>query len=334
MNSKNQPVYLSTYLEPLNSLLSRDDITDIYINEPGEVWIETIGGNIERQTKEILSQKNLIRLAQQVAAYSHQGINRENPLLAATLPDGSRIQIVISPASKTSCVIAIRKHAVKTVKLADYLENDVFKNSIIDNRVGTNEVDKQLLEAHSKRDFATMLSTAVKAKKNILISGGTSTGKTTFLNSLISEIPVSERLILIEDTPELKTSHENSVGLIAVRDNLGEAIINTNDLLTASLRLRPDRIIVGELRGTEAFTFLRAINTGHPGSMTTIHADSPQHAIEQLVLLVLQSGTQLTRADIIEYVSRTVDLYVQLKRENGKRFISEIVLNSEKLTQI
>jgi type IV secretion system protein VirB11 len=173
-----------------------------------------------------------------------------------------------------------------------------------------------------------MISEAVKARRNILIAGGTSTGKTTFLNALIREVPPEERLILIEDTPELHIRHANSVGLIVARSPLGEAQVTANDLLSASLRMRPDRIILGELRGPEAFAFLRAVNTGHPGSMTSVHADSPQGAIEQIVLLALQAGTQLSRDDVRHYVSNTVDLIVYLTRTAGQRRVGEVMLSS------
>jgi type IV secretion system protein VirB11 len=172
-----------------------------------------------------------------------------------------------------------------------------------------------------------MLAAAVKGRKNILISGGTSTGKTTFLNALLREVPDEERLILIEDTPELQTRHENLVGLLAARSALGEAQVTANDLLSASLRMRPDRIILGELRGDEAYAFLRAVNTGHPGSMTTVHADSAERAVEQIVLLALQAGTQLNREDIRHYVRNTVDVFVQLERIAGRRRIAEVVLS-------
>jgi type IV secretion system protein VirB11 len=145
------------------------------------------------------------------------------------------------------------------------------------------------------------------------------------LNSLLQEIPAQERLILIEDTPELRISHANSVGLLAVKGDQGEALVKADDLLQAALRMRPDRIILGELRGAEAYTFLRAVNTGHPGSLTTIHADSPERAIEQLALIVLQTGTQLSRQDIVHYVRSTVDLVVQLERRDGKRIVSQMM---------
>ncbi len=173
-------------------------------------------------------------------------------------------------------------------------------------------------------DIAAALRAAVRGRLNVLISGGTSSGKTTFLNALIREIPPEERLILIEDTPEIRLAHANAVGLIAARSALGEAAVTANDLVSASLRMRPDRIILGELRGPEAFAFLRAINTGHPGSMTTIHADSVERAFEQLALLVLEGGSTLQRADILSYVRTTVDVVLQLSRDVTGRHVSGI----------
>ena len=138
-------------------------------------------------------------------------------------------------------------------------------------------------------------------------------------------MPKEERLILIEDTPELRVSHDNMIGLLAARSALGEAEVSADDLVAASMRMRPDRIILGELRGPEAFAFLRAVNTGHPGSMTTVHADSAERAIEQIVLLVMQAGTRLNRDDVRHYVRSTIDLYVQLTREGGRRRVAEVI---------
>lgn len=174
------------------------------------------------------------------------------------------------------------------------------------------------------KDVRAALRDAVIARRNIIISGGTATGKTTFLNALLKEVPANERLILIEDTPEIRVSHANAVGLVGIKGRLGEASVTPDDLLQASLRMRPDRIILGELRGAEAYTFLRAINTGHPGSMTTLHADSPHGAIEQLALIVLQSGVQLRRTDIVDYVRSVVGLIVQLDRHEGARRVSKL----------
>jgi len=169
----------------------------------------------------------------------------------------------------------------------------------------------------------------VRSRRNILVSGGTSSGKTTFLNALLREIPADERLILIEDTPELAVEQLNHIGLLSVRGELGEARVTTNDLVSASLRMRPDRIILGELRGPEAFAFLRAVASGHPGSMTTIHADSPATAIEQLVMLVLQSGTRLARGDVRHYVRQSIDLFVHLSRSAGQRRVDAVVLSED-----
>ena len=160
------------------------------------------------------------------------------------------------------------------------------------------------------------------------MSGGTSTGKTTFLNALLREIPPDERLILIEDTPELTVQHDNCVGLVSVRGDLGEARVTANDLVSASLRMRPDRIILGELRGPEAFSFLRAVNSGHPGSMTTIHADSAESAVEQLVMLVLEGGTRLGRADVRHYARQSIGLFVQLCRDGGNRAVEAVLLGA------
>jgi len=166
----------------------------------------------------------------------------------------------------------------------------------------------------------------VRARKNIIVAGGTSSGKTTFLNALLAEIPREERLLTIEDTEELRIEHPNAVGLIAARGRLAEADVSAEDLLIAALRMRPDRIILGELRGAEAFTFLRAVNTGHPGSMTTIHADTPQRAIEQLALLVLQTGSRLSRDDVRHYVRESIDVFVQLERRAGLRRVSQVMV--------
>ena len=212
------------------------------------------------------------------------------------------------------------------LSLADYVEAGAFDDTVRSNTTDIAAIDDRLAELLDAGDMAGLLSTAVLARKNILISGGTSTGKTSFLNALIREIPDTERLILIEDTPELNMRHANGIGLLATRSELGEARVTANDLLSASLRMRPDRIIVGELRGPEAFTFLRAVNTGHPGSMTTVHADSAARAIEQIALLVLQSGAGLRRDEVVHYVRSTVDVYVQLARTAGRRHVAQVVL--------
>ena len=320
-------IYLRSYLAPLTGMLARPDVTDIYVNRPGELWIETSGGEIERHEAPALDDSTLARLARQIAALSHQGISREHPLLSATLPDGARVQVVAPPATRGPLALAIRKHVSPDLALEDYVAAGAFAETRARDSLDRSEVDRALAAQLATGDIPGTLAAAVKARKNILVSGGTSTGKTTFLNALLREVPAGERLILIEDTPELKVHHENAVGLLAARSELGEARVSANDLVAASLRMRPDRIILGELRGEEAFAFLRAINTGHPGSMTTVHADGAERAIEQVVLLVLQAGTQLSRDDVRHYIKSTVDVFVQLERIAGKRRIAEIVLS-------
>lgn len=322
-------VYLRSYLTPFANLLSRPDVTDIYVNAPGEAWIETLGGTIEHHQVAGLDAAVLTRLARQVAAFAHQGINREHPILSASLPGGERVQIILPPATRGEVALAIRKHVSADLLLEDYAAGGAFDDARLVGSDGAADIEPQLRERLNAGDAAGALSAAVKGRRNILIAGGTSTGKTTFLNALIREIPADERLIFIEDTPELHLRHANAIGLLAARSALGEAAVTAEDLLNASLRMRPDRVILGELRGPEAFTFLRAINTGHPGSMTTVHADSPERAIEQIALLVLQGGTQLGRDDIVHYIRSTVDVFVQLSRVAGRRSVSAIKLRGD-----
>lgn len=315
-------VYLGSYLEPLAPFLARKDVTDIYVNQPGEVWIEALGAAPVRVDAPALTGKMLARLARQIAAMNAQGISREHPLLSGSLPDGSRVQIVLPPATRGHIALAIRRHVSAGLKLKDYADIGAFAQTSIGQ--ATASPGAQVLE-FGEQDLMALLRQAVLDRRNILISGGTSTGKTTFLNALLHEVPEHERLIFIEDTAELQLTHDNAVGLLAARGALGEADVSAEDLLIASLRMRPDRIILGEMRGREAMTFLRAVNTGHPGSMSTIHADSPERAIDQLALLVLQAGANMKWDDVVRYVTRSVDLIVQLKRENGRRFVQRIM---------
>lgn len=322
-------VYLRTYLAPLAFLLERPDVTDIFVNAPGEAWVETISGKIERHVAPQLTETTLLRLARQIASLSHQGVSREHPLLAATLPDGERVQIIAPPATRGHLAIAVRKHVVADLSLEDYERASAFADTRTDGRSDVEAVDAELRILLDARRTSEFLRQAVRRRKNIIVAGGTSTGKTTFLNALLKEIPREERLILIEDAAEVQLDHPNALGLIAVRGDNGEARVTADDLVQASLRMRPDRIILGELRGGEATSFLRAINTGHPGSITTIHADSPRGAVDQLSLLVLQAGLNLGRAEIAAYVRGIVDVFVQLSRRDGRRVISEIVFQQQ-----
>lgn len=302
--------YLDTYLQPFRALLDRPDVTEIMVNQPGEVWVEGDGGMTRVELPDV-DDVLLSRLAQQVARISSQGVNRVDPLLSAMLPGGQRIQIVAPPATRKHWVMSIRRHRLRQMTL------DEFGHRLL-------KAEAPLAPLDPLADPVAYLRLAVKARKTILISGGTSSGKTTFLNALLREVPAHERVILVEDTAEINLHAENSVGLIAVKGKTGEAQVSTDDLLQASLRMRPDRIVLGELRGVEAVSFLRAINTGHPGSFSTIHANSPAAALKQLALMVLQSGLGLSRDHIIDYARSVIDIVVQLDRKDGQRGISAI----------
>jgi len=318
MNARTKgEVYLDAYLKPLAPWLAAPDVTDILVNRPGEVWVERLGEGLRLHIVPELDAPCLWRLATQVAAAADQGVSREHPLLAAALPSGERIQVVAPPATRGDMAIAIRKPAVRNMRLEDFnLDSAVTLSS--------QDEDADLQALLDAGEVTAFLRGAVRARKNIVISGGTSSGKTTFLNALVEEIPSDERLILIEDAPEVRCAQPNVVGLLAPRGGQGEARIKAEDLLQASLRLRPDRIILGELRGAEAFSFLRAVNSGHPGSLTTVHADTPAAALDQIALMVMQSGANLGRAEIIEYVESVVEVAVQLARIEGRRRVTRV----------
>jgi type IV secretion system protein VirB11 len=317
-----QRPYLDAFLAPVAEFLVRPDVTDLYVNRPGELWLQTASGT-ERHDVPGLDEPSLWRLARQIAASTDQGINREHPLLAATLPTGARVQVCAPPATRGHVVVAIRKHSMPDLRLSDYLASGAFAEigSAARTRAADDAELKALLGQGRTLEF---LAAAATMRKNIVISGGTGTGKTTFLNAVLKEVLPTERLVLIEDTAEIQLYHQNAVGLLAVRGRLGEASVTPADLLEAALRLRPDRIIMGEVRGAEAISWLRAVGTGHPGSITTVHANSPEGAIEQLALMSMSAKTELSRADIVDYIRATVDIIIQLQQDEGRRLISEI----------
>ena len=315
-------VYLSAYLAPLRPYLEREGVTDIWINRPGELWLEHAGGRTERMAAPELTDLALERLARQIAAANHQGFNREQPLVSASLPDGARVQIVGPPATRDGIALAIRRHALSDLSLGELAGAGLFSAPRQANGNGEAGALRALLDAGDQQGF---LARAVAARKTIVISGGTSSGKTTLMNALIKQIAPAERLVTIEDTPEVRLAHDNVVAMIATRGDAGEARVDTEDLLQAALRMRPDRILLGELRGREAFAFLRAVNTGHPGSITTIHADSAAGALDQIAMLSLMNGVHVSWEAIGAYIRKVIDVVVQLKRVDGRRVITEIL---------
>ena len=321
-------VYLDAYLAPLSPWLMRPDVTDLLINRPGEVWIETTGGAMSREPADQLTEVALQRLARQIAAASHQGVNREQPLLSATLPDGARVQVAAPPATRGGLVMAVRKHVLSDMSLDEMARDGLFDKTFRSDAGRDAAADAALEALLDAGDMMGFLRGAVARRKTIVISGGTGSGKTTLLNALVKEIPRTERLLVIEDAPEVRMEHPNAVGLISVRGELGEAQVDADTLLAAALRLRPDRILLGELRGREAFAFMRAVNSGHPGSITTIHADSPSGALDQISLLALTSGVDLGWDKVQAYVGRVVDVVVQLDRTGGSRRLTEVYFRS------
>jgi type IV secretion system protein VirB11 len=244
-------------------------------------------------------------------------------LLAAILPGGARVQMVLPPATRGEVALAIRKHRLQDMTLESYFEQSALPS------VRSAADDGPMLAALlQEQDFLGFFRAAVAARKTILISGGTSSGKTTLLNALLKEIPQHERVIAIEDTPEIRLSSDNALGLVAVAGDQGEARVTVDDLMRASLRMRPDRLIVGELRGDETVTFLRAINTGHPGSISTVHANSPQGAFEQIAFMCMQAGLGLGRRESMEYARSMIDIVIQLDRHSGQRAISCVELTN------
>lgn len=316
---------LHTFLEPLDHIFAETGVNEISINRPGEVWVER-RGEMTREAIPAFTLDHMRSLAHLVAQFTQQAISSEKPLLSATLPQGYRIQVIFPPACDgDSVVMSIRKQTVLQLSLDEYEKIGAFDTTKTgDGYINQDDVLlSQLLKSGEVKRF---IAEAVKMRKNVIISGGTSTGKTTFLNAALREIPTDERIITVEDAREVMLDHlPNRVHLLASRGGQGRALVTTQDLIEACLRMRPDRIIVGELRGKEAFAYLRAVNTGHPGSIATLHADTPRLAIEQLSLMVLQADLGITRSEIREYVETVVQIIIQLKRgAKGRRYVSEI----------
>ena len=319
-------IFLTQFLGPIQHFLERDDVSEVCINEPGSVWVETAGSaGMQHHAIAAFDERHIRNLAQQVAACSRQAISGEKPLLSAALPSGERIQIILPPCARHGGAVSIRKQLVKDLSLRDYEANGAFANTVGGRSHHNDDSNQRLEKLLAADDHAGFIREAIRARKNILVSGGTSSGKTTFLNAISKEISNHERLITIEDTPEVELSQPNRVSLLASKGEQGEARVGVQELLEATLRLRPDRILLGELRGQEAYTFLRAVNTGHPGSITTLHADSPLGAFEQLALMVLQANMGLGRDEIMAYIKSVLEVVIQLKRTpSGQRVVSEI----------
>ncbi|NLS07116.1 P-type DNA transfer ATPase VirB11 [Rhizobium sp. P32RR-XVIII] len=318
--------FLRRALSPLAEFLADPRVIEISVNRPGEVFVERLGASaMEFYAIPELTSKEIEHIGERVAAASNQFISRINPMLSAALPTGERIQIVLPPAAPDGGSISIRKQVVNDFTLAQYRDSGGLDNVSV-TVSGLSETETSLialLEAGRIHDF---IETAIHKRVSLLISGGTSTGKTTFLNACLKSIDEDERILTLEDTRELFPSHRNSVHLLASRGDQGTAHVTIQSLLEASLRMRPDRLFVGEIRGAEAFAFLRAINTGHPGSMSTVHADTPMGAYEQLAMMIMQAGMSsgYSKQDLMSYIRMVIPIVIQLRRDGGRRGVSEI----------
>ncbi|MEH7911778.1 P-type DNA transfer ATPase VirB11 [Rhizobium laguerreae] len=312
-------------LVPLSPFLRDKSLYEIIVNWPAQVVTEGTAG---WQTHELpeLSFDKMMRLARAVASFSNQSIDETRPILSATLPGDERIQIVIPPATTRGTVsITIRKPSSVSLSLSDLDQGGLFAD-VAREEAGIPPVDRRLVELYRTGSYQAFLREAVYARKNIIISGATGSGKTTLSKALIRHIPASERIISIEDTPELVIPQPNHVRLFYSKGAQGLAKVGAKDLLESCLRMRPDRILLQELRDGTAFYYIRNVNSGHPGSITTVHADSARLAFEQLTLLVKESegGRDLERNDIREMLKIAIDIIVQCKRIDGRFRVTEI----------
>ena len=317
-------------LEPIADLLTDPDLTEIVVNRPGEVFTEGPNG-WTRYERRGLTFAQLMNLATAAAAFTRQDIAPDHPIVSTVLPGGERCQIVAPPAVPAGTLsLTIRKVAAAVLSMDDLDRLSLFA----DVRKASADVsadEQELVRLRDAGHWRKFLERAIASRRNIVISGATGSGKTTLSKGLVALIPEHERILTIEDTAELTISQPNHVRLLYAKDGQGVARIGPRELLESALRMRPDRILLQELRDGTAFYYLRNVNSGHPGSITTVHADSARLAFEQLTLLVKESaeGRELAREDIRRLLHLTIDVVVQMSRSNGRYRITEIHYDPE-----
>lgn len=314
----------------IEPLLARPGVTELCINRPGEAWLEN-GTGWAREELPCADFDWCLRLAKLAANATSQRIDEQSPLLSGTLPDGERVQIAMPPAAAAGTVsITVRRPSAQVWSVAELAARGVFQR--VRDVAASDELQQRLRGLLAARDYVQFMRQAVLGRLNILVSGPTGSGKTTWTKALIREIPVQERLITIEDAQELVLDrHPNHVRLFYSKDGQGVSRVTPKLLLESCLRMKPDRILLAELRSEEAFDYLRNVNSGHPGSITSIHAASAELAFEQLVLLVKQSrgGQDLSRTDILHLLHTLVDVVIQFGVQDHQRFIKEIWYRSQ-----
>jgi type IV secretion system protein VirB11 len=318
-----QPSFLGNYLAPLTPLLQREDLVEVAVNPDGKVWIERKGGShMERATGFLIDPTLSLNLGQAIASAVGAQFSEKKPTVSGKIIWSGRpvrTQVIGPPVVEGALAITLRPFK----RAADELfEPKLLSGGLVDLDAAKKKRAAEILQMVQVGQLKEAMHLAVQDRLNILISGGTSTGKTTFARSLLAMVDPGERILTIEDAYELFPSQENTVALKADRTAQGER--TPARLLEASLRMRPDRIILGELRGEESRTFLEAINTGHGGSFTTIHADSARKAIDRLAIMVMASGLGMSFEAVQRYCLESVDLVLQLSRQGGQRGVTEV----------
>jgi pilus assembly protein CpaF len=287
---------------PLERLLSDDTVSEIMVNAPDDVWIER-EGTLHRTTVRFTDESQLRRIINKMVAEVGRRVDEAQPMVDARLPDGSRINAIIPPLSLSGALLTIRKFGAERLDIDNLV------------RLGT-----------LSPETADLLRRCVEARLNILISGGTGSGKTTLLNAMSASIPDSERIVTIEDAAELRLAQRHVLRLECRPKNIeGQGEVAIRDLLRNTLRMRPDRIVVGEVRGPEALDMLQAMNTGHDGSLSTVHANSPRDALARIETMVMMAGYDLPLRAIRQQVAAALDLIIQLERvHDGSRKVMAI----------
>jgi len=305
-------------LLPIAQWLAHPELSEIMVNKPYQGFVE-IAGCMQSISIPEYSPRLLDNLFQLIANENQQSLSSERPILSGSLSDGSRIQLVLPPVAKYH-TFSIRKQAFTDVTLDNIASTNFYNN------IDVNESrDDPLVALHNKKQWDQFIRVAIALKKNIVISGATSSGKTTFLNACLQQIDHDERIITLEDTREVYSSHINQVNLLSPRKTYGDSVLSMQDLLQCALRLRPDRIIMGEIRGKEMLDFIAACRTGHEGSLTTIHANSPEVAMMRMMQLIkLNNVPSMRDEDIMRDLTQVIDVIVQLKRTPQGRQLQHV----------
>jgi type IV secretion system protein VirB11 len=311
----------------IQNYITSPEVTEICINRPGEVYLETIRG-WERIEVPSLNFERARQFCTSVVNESNTGqrITDTDPVVSLTFPTGQRAQFVIPPAcdaGKVSITIRLPSKHMKT--LQQYQEDGFFEQILEQNHV-LSDHDRELLDLKNSRQYAEFFRKAVHYKKNVVVSGATGSGKTTFMKSLVNHIPNDERLVTIEDARELFITQPNAVHLLYSKGGQSTSNVTAKSCMEACLRMKPDRIILAELRGDEAFYFIRNCASGHPGSITSCHAGSTVQTWDQLALMVKASneGSGLEFQTIKRLLMMTIDVLVHIKAHSGKRYITGI----------